>query len=529
MATKQRRDQDNMYDIPDNFNPDEVNSDVKALCKLQAPATETSPENVKSQSESESPVPKKKKQKLDDHEFSLDDPSFSDHRQDDSETLWAFMYHRLLNFKGRYGHCFVHNTYGRLGRWCDDQRAHYKLFKEGKSSPMTAKKVGMLNKAGFCWTFSSRREKQWHLMYDLLVEFKESFGHCNVPKKYKSNTKLGSWVDYQRTLYRRQLNDEDSGGTNGTGDDKSKGISKERIEMLNMIGFRWSASKLQTVLHLAKEDEDQRLVSTSINAVEKEQIGPGGVNALAMLCSAAALKSTDTKNQTGEYYKKGIEVHIGNRVEAVVINSGERMSMRVHDATSSTPLSAAEDTSAGGAKHEVTSENIDGVNYIYQQVPGSHSVQNVSQIIAHPNYSFNGMVRHNFEPEPVRYSPLNNNITRKVMYVVGNDNQLVVSHPDTSQLVPRKILVSSGAPIVHRQAQFPMHQHEARHVTMYRVPNQIRQRTTLVPAHNMLPRVSNMMSNDVNNQPIYVLNGNEGVAMNGKVGDGGQMVTSTIF
>jgi len=523
MTTKQRRDEDNMYDIPDNFTPEEANNDVKTLSKLQAPATETSPENVNSS------LPKKKKPKLDDHEPSSDDPSFSEHRQDDSETLWAFMYHRLLNFKGRYGHCFVHNTYGRLGRWCDDQRAHYKLFKEGKSSPMTTKKVGMLNKAGFCWTFSSRREKQWHRMYDLLVEFKESFGHCNVPKKYKPNTKLGSWVDYQRTLYRRQLNDEDSGGMNGTKDDKCKGISQERIEMLNMIGFRWSASKLQTVLHLAKEDEDQRLVSASINTHEKERIGSGGVDALAMLCSAAAWKSTDAKKQTGEYYKKVEEVHVENKVEAVVINSSERMSMGVHDATSNTPQSATEHTSASGAKREETSENIDGVNYIYQQIPERHSVQNVSQVISHPNHSFNGMVRHNFEPEPVRYSPLNNNITRKVIYVVGNDNQLVVSPPDTSQLVSRKIFVSSGAPIVQRQAQYPMRQHEARHVTMYHAPNQIRQRTTLVPANNMLPCVSNVMSNDFNNQPIYVLNSNEGASMNGKVGGGGQMVTSTIF
>ena len=61
----------------------------------------------------------------------------------------------------------------------------------------------------------------WHRRYDQLLEFKEANGHCNMPQRYAANVELGRWVKDQRTF-------------------KKQGkLSKERIDLLDKIGFTW--------------------------------------------------------------------------------------------------------------------------------------------------------------------------------------------------------------------------------------------------------------------------------------------------
>jgi hypothetical protein len=47
------------------------------------------------------------------------------------------------------------------------------------------------------------------------------YNDSNVPKKYKSNPQLGSWFNTQRGAFRRES------------------LAKDRIAMLNEIGFEW--------------------------------------------------------------------------------------------------------------------------------------------------------------------------------------------------------------------------------------------------------------------------------------------------
>ena len=40
-------------------------------------------------------------------------------------------------------------------------------------------------------------------MYDQLKAYKETYGDCLVPKRYKENPKLGTWIDTQRVQYKK--------------------------------------------------------------------------------------------------------------------------------------------------------------------------------------------------------------------------------------------------------------------------------------------------------------------------------------
>ena len=59
-------------------------------------------------------------------------------------------------------------------------------------------------------------------MFQRLVNYKEKYGDCLVPRRFKEDPKLASWVKTQRVAY------------------KKNNLSKEKIEALEEIGFVWS-------------------------------------------------------------------------------------------------------------------------------------------------------------------------------------------------------------------------------------------------------------------------------------------------
>jgi hypothetical protein len=61
----------------------------------------------------------------------------------------------------------------------------------------------------------------WNVRYKELVKFNQQHGNCDVPVINKHNKQLGTWVHTQRTVFRK-----------GT-------LPKERIDMLEAIGFKW--------------------------------------------------------------------------------------------------------------------------------------------------------------------------------------------------------------------------------------------------------------------------------------------------
>ena len=65
---------------------------------------------------------------------------------------WSARFEQLLEFKAQFGHYLVPEQYAAnptLGRWVKTQRCSYKLYQEGKPSPMTAEHIRELDSVEF--------------------------------------------------------------------------------------------------------------------------------------------------------------------------------------------------------------------------------------------------------------------------------------------------------------------------------------------------------------------------------------------
>ena len=140
----------------------------------------------------------------------------------------------LKEFKKEYGHCNVPNSYKKdptLGAWVKSVRNSYARMKIGKNHtiPLPQKRLKQLERIGFEW-----RLRDPKIPFDARIKqlrkFKSEFGHVDVPQIYKENPSLGYWVHHMRQAYRLFKMGKKSGYE----------LSKERIEMLDKMGFVWS-------------------------------------------------------------------------------------------------------------------------------------------------------------------------------------------------------------------------------------------------------------------------------------------------
>ncbi|KAL9185833.1 hypothetical protein ACHAXT_003610 [Thalassiosira profunda] len=69
---------------------------------------------------------------------------------------WNDRLEELLQYKAEFGHTVVPQNSGQLGAWVHSQRVHYKKYKEGQKSQMTAEKALRLTEIGFCFNASDR-------------------------------------------------------------------------------------------------------------------------------------------------------------------------------------------------------------------------------------------------------------------------------------------------------------------------------------------------------------------------------------
>ena len=145
------------------------------------------------------------------------------------EAAWDRHISDLKRFKKKYGHCHVplnHPDYPKLGLWVKEQRRHYSLFTNGKSSHMTKERRRELDELGFCW---DTHEASWLERSRQLTLYKEKNGDCMVPVGWTENPKLSTWVHHQRRQYKRWV----------TG--KPSHINAARIKTLESMGFCWNA------------------------------------------------------------------------------------------------------------------------------------------------------------------------------------------------------------------------------------------------------------------------------------------------
>ena len=125
---------------------------------------------------------------------------------------WQSMFKELQEYQSANGHINVPMSYGKLGRWLNQQHAEHRRLLSGKYSVLTQERVQMLTDIGMVWRnvdTEIRRveQKSWTERFEELLQFKRESGHTIVPQKYPQ---LGQWVHKQRVLYKRMKQGRDS-------------------------------------------------------------------------------------------------------------------------------------------------------------------------------------------------------------------------------------------------------------------------------------------------------------------------------
>ena len=132
------------------------------------------------------------------------------------DANWEEGFKALEDFKKQKGHCRIRakemfNGFA-LGRWQDKQRQNLEISTDRKLK---------LDSLGFIWDPFA---EQWEEGFAELIAFKQVFGHCNVPQKYKRKEfNLGVWVSGQRANQGK--------------------LNSEREKRLTNVGFVWSPRK----------------------------------------------------------------------------------------------------------------------------------------------------------------------------------------------------------------------------------------------------------------------------------------------
>jgi len=150
------------------------------------------------------------------------------------DRAWERMYFALMEFRKAHGHCDVPKNWPehpKLARWVLRQRyllRHWALqsyrrtrleelgfpLPAAPSRPATARRPRKRN--------ARIRDAGWREQYELLRRFKETEGHCDVPRRLAENPELARWVSYQRELR------------------SADRLSAARIVLLDQLDFPWS-------------------------------------------------------------------------------------------------------------------------------------------------------------------------------------------------------------------------------------------------------------------------------------------------
>jgi len=129
---------------------------------------------------------------------------------------WEKYFAALVEYKNTFGNCNVPQDWQgnpTLGRWVHQQRFRRSTGK------LSAERIQRLNSIGFDW---NRTDSRWETMFAALIEYKQRFGNCNVPRGWSENAALSGWVSLQRTRKKRGQ------------------ISARQLQKLNSLGFVWN-------------------------------------------------------------------------------------------------------------------------------------------------------------------------------------------------------------------------------------------------------------------------------------------------
>ena len=142
---------------------------------------------------------------------------------------WNKQYELLKKFKVDNGHVEVPFEHGKnkLALWMKTQLTLYRNGLDGKLPKLRPDRVQMLEELGVSWGVR-KRGLGWEDRYSSLLEYKERFGHANVPWQWSENVALAQWVNSQRKKYKI------------IEDGKESKLTPQQIKKLNDLGFKWS-------------------------------------------------------------------------------------------------------------------------------------------------------------------------------------------------------------------------------------------------------------------------------------------------
>jgi hypothetical protein len=163
--------------------------------------------------------------KLESISFTWSKQQVRDTSMDDDK--WLEHYNKLTDFSKEHGHCMVPTSYKKdksLGIWVAKQRSDH------ARDTLRQDRKELLDKLDFVWRVdktdadTSLTQRKWNQMLERLIEFKQTNGHHNVPKRFKK-WGLGRWVSSQRNK-----------GRNGQ-------LDPQRSQRLLEIGLTWGMER----------------------------------------------------------------------------------------------------------------------------------------------------------------------------------------------------------------------------------------------------------------------------------------------
>jgi len=241
----------------------------------------------------------------DEKEEPLADPTTtsSPRKRNKLDMKWEAHLEELRQYKALIGSTSVpvkSQTYGTLGKWCENQRGRYHAGK------LSEERIHKLREVGFIFEANAARspnrlfpsyEKLWRTNVENLKEFMLEFGHAHVPPAYGANPTLGKWVENTRCKYNRGE------------------LSEERVDELKEVGFAFqvesSAEKLPYKSYAYEQKWEQHLQQLidyrdehgDCNVPTKYDVNPK----LAKWC----------ENQKGAYLKNNLKQERIDRLKAV--------------------------------------------------------------------------------------------------------------------------------------------------------------------------------------------------------------------
>lgn len=154
-------------------------------------------------------------------------------RWDAREEQWQEAFEELLRFKAQHGHYevgFETKENKKLSSWIQAQRD------DCRHGDLQAERKAKLDEIGFNWS-SELLDFRWQEFFEQLRKYHTEYGNADVPDRWKENPVLAKWVARQRRSR------------------KQEALSKERIRLLDEIGFTWQHRERGTW-----EDRYQELV-----------------------------------------------------------------------------------------------------------------------------------------------------------------------------------------------------------------------------------------------------------------------------